>query len=159
MADHLTPTVMGIINNVRQTQDYSLLPYLADALQDADYADDEVLKKLRAGGGEADAVRLLCGVLGGEYAESLKWLDDLVEELGPGGYEDNQPMDFRLLMSAADEVQGTWGHAHTELDGTHWQDTLYDRLDEFWKHWEVVTGRKPEFDSDYGPSNPFSCSC
>lgn len=31
--------------------------------------------------------------------------------------------------------------------------------EEFWHHWTIVTGRTPEWETEVGPQNPFSCSC
>lgn len=42
-----TTTVIGILQGIRQTEDFHRMPILADALQDAGYDQEDVLKRLR----------------------------------------------------------------------------------------------------------------
>jgi hypothetical protein len=40
-----TETVVALCQAMRQSRDYSAMPILADALQDAEYGDEEVLEQ------------------------------------------------------------------------------------------------------------------
>ena len=158
MSDYLTPTVQGIIQHIRQGQDYSPLPILADALQDADYPDEDTLKKLREDAPDViEAQLVLCKLLGGEYQDSVAWMVRFAAELGDShGYEGerNQPMNYRVLMEAAHDhfTSGDyliqWGH-------DNWRDTFYGNQEKFWGHYEIITGRVIE-DKEV---SFISCSC
>ena len=42
-----TDTARGLLLRIRETEDFTAMPLVADALQDADYEDDHVLNHLR----------------------------------------------------------------------------------------------------------------
>lgn len=82
--------------------------------------------------------------------ESKVWLRNFAEEVG---------VAYRILMEAADNwleavIDGDrWGAYHTLPYDT--PDCVYRDRKEFWKHYEIVTGKKVE---DY-EATFFSCAC
>lgn len=152
-----TGAVLALVNDMRQSQDFGNLPILADALEDGGYADDGVLAKLRAGLDYVAACRLLCELLGGEYAESVKWMEDFARRMRSDDGDPRYDIDYDGVMEAArDYLSGGWGRSGR---GYHWQDTFEENRREFWRHYEVLTGRAvdPDIEDDYG--SVFSCSC
>jgi len=145
-----TPTVLSMCQQIREKRDHYALPILADALEDAGYADADILAKLREtphnAGRANEAARLACLIEGGERAEAVEWLDNLAAELD---------ITYNALMEAAD----AWvlhGDYTTQYGSEWWRDTLdCSRAPHFWQRYEIVTGRKPESETD----TFFSCSC
>lgn len=145
-----TPTVLSMCQQMRETRDYNALPILADALEDAGYDNADMLGKLRMvsrrNAKANEAARLACLIEGGEYAEAAEWLDDLAAEMD---------VTYNALMEAADD----WvlhGNYTTQYGSQWWRDTLdSSRAPSFWQRYEIVTGRKPESETD----TFFSCSC
>ena len=89
---------------MRETRDYSALPILADALQDADYADEKVLDQLRSVPNEIDAQRLVALIYSDKTAESVAWIEAFAPELGvPAINWDRSGPDltYLTLMEAA----------------------------------------------------------
>lgn len=136
-----TSDVLAIIAGMRQTQDYSALPILADAMQDAEYPDEGVLTQFRSGVDDITACRLLCLVMGGEYAESVKWMDEFVKEFEVG---------YGELAEAIKETP-SWPDTYDPEKSSRFAD----KQDDFWKHWQVVTGQE-KVNVWY---DPFECSC
>jgi hypothetical protein len=149
--------VLDMIADMRERQDFSNLPILADALEDAGYEDADVLAKCREGQPTILAYRIICRVLQGDYLEALTFIDGVVAEMhtGSGWYDDSETdMSYDKLMNAADNYLAT-GEYVTQHGGQSWQNSLYDNLKQFWDNYEVVTGRQVE-DKSYGF---FGCSC
>ncbi len=157
-----TSTVVGICKRIRETADYSALPILADALQDADCDDAEVLMQLRSDLTPPSALRLVCLIQGGKPAEAVEWMDGFVKEFSDGYYEDakgewvddedeeqrNQPgvkyvqeyaLSYDELMQAV-EVYLKNGDPYCLPFDT--PDVVYDRSIRvlFWRHYETITG-------------------
>ena len=148
-----TGTVTGLCNAMRQTQDFSALPILADALQDAGCDDDELLAELR---GPTPpyfrAARLVAFVLTDAAAESARWLEEVAEQF-PESY-DGQTIDYGTLVAAAKDRIET-GEYLTEHGSQGWQDVLFGREKEFWRHYQTITGAHvPDDEASF-----FSCSC
>lgn len=165
-----TDTVLGIIREMREKQDYTPLPILADAMQDADYPDEGILAAFRMGPLDLPSVqRQLCLILGGEYAQAVKRIEEIAEELGDNygydSYEDDkrnliptQPMNYEVLMNAADDWindKDGWGNYLTQQGHENWRDDFPRMAEEFWNNYEVVTGRAVEDKQ----ASFFSCSC
>ena len=94
--------------------------------------------------------------------ESRKWIADFAEQLAPSGsveeghtYDDHVPMTYARLLAAADR----WvmhNEYFTENGHDNWRDLNWndELIEEFWTHYEIVTGRKPTDRSAF-----FSCTC
>lgn len=151
-----TSTVLDLCRSMRETQGFSAMPILADALQDADCDDDELLERLRAGpiGYFADT-RLIAFVLLDDAAESVQWLEALAAELGDHhGYNNvTQPMNYTVLMDAARNHILT-GEILDQIGSDDWRDSMHGRYTEFWRHYQIITGVSPD-----KPESFISCSC
>jgi hypothetical protein len=172
-----TTTVVGICKRIRETGDYSALPILADALQDADCDDAKVLKQLRSALKPTRALRLVCLIEGGKPAEAVKWMDEFVKEFSDGFYQDaqgewvdvedeeqrNQPgvkyveefaLSYDDLMEAAETYlkEGEWCCLPFDTP-----EVAYDAsaAKQFWKHYETITGTKVGKRSEFF----FHCAC
>ena len=150
-----TSTVVDLCQAMRETRDYSALPILADALQDAGYPDEEVLEQLRSGPSEIDAQRLVALIYSAKTAESVAWIEAFASELGsPERY--GEPLGPEMTYSTLMEAANRWVKDEESTDmGTNdtFQD-LYGKFPEFWMHYEIVTGMKPKSASSF-----FACSC
>lgn len=77
-------------------------------------------------------------------SSSRKWLENIAPQFD---------VDYDELMRIAEAYQ-TCGDIVTEQGSDGWRDTFYSVDEEFWRHYEIVTGKKVK---DTG--SPFSCSC
>lgn len=160
-----TDTVVALCRSMRESQDYSACPVLADALQDADYPDEGRLVLMRSDGLDPiEAERLVAVVYSDETAAAVRWIARYAaEELGPASYPGRdeeeggglQDMTYVNLMRAA------LAFAETGYDGLgagcmRWSNaTCYPKYEKFWPAWSLVTGRPPP-DDDGGF---LACSC
>jgi hypothetical protein len=138
-----TPSVVGICAKIREDQDYSLLPVLADALEDSGYPDGEVLVQMRIsntyGYNERSLLpRLVSLVESDEGAKAIEWLDDCANKYARNWLE--------------------YEEYATQIGSEHWRDTFSSSLrEQFWKCYEIVYGvTLPEDKKQY---SFFSCSC
>lgn len=84
-----------------------------------------------------------------EKTESEKWIADFAETLG---------FSYKRLMEYADtwvytDSEGGWGGEYTYDNSETYKDH-YDKFPEFWRHYEIVTGKKPVHAESF-----FTCSC
>ena len=159
-----TSTVVGICQRIRETADYSALPILADALQDADCDDAKVLKQLRSDFKPTRALRLVCLIQGGKPAEAVEWMDGFVKEFRDGYYADakgewvddedeeqrNRP-GVKYVQEFALSYDDIMEAAEAYLKNGDWYCLPFDTPDVaydpamaklFWKHYETITGTK-----------------
>ena len=75
------------------------------------------------------------------------------------------PITLDIVIQAGHDFLDSGRH-FTQLGEEGLRDTLFDKekLEAFWRHWSVVTGRIPQWRTEgewwqIGPKNPFSCSC
>ena len=81
-------------------------------------------------------------------SESVKWLMDFAERAGLG-YE-------RMMGIVEDYVDNA--EVWVERDSERARDVYYECSEDFWKHYEAVTGvKEPKSERHWGA--PFSCSC
>lgn len=162
-----TDTVVAICKTIRQDQDFSACPILADALEDAGCDDPELLTNLRQPSGDyvTDSC-LVAAVLSPDANAAVLGITALAEELGDsdgyGGDENSvvQEMTFRVLMEAAlDSLDG--GYGITQYGSESWRDHMNKyRYEEFWKNFEILTGRKPKGEEDdWWDTHFIGCSC
>jgi hypothetical protein len=152
-----TTTVVELCQSMRETRDYSVTPILADALQDADYTDEEVLRQLRGTLARWQAERLVALIYSDQTADAVKWMDQFAEQLS-SSYSYSE--DGRSTMTYEDLMAAARGYVEkrdsvTQDGGMHWQDTLSGREEEFWQHYERVKGT--QVDDHQG--HFFRCSC
>jgi hypothetical protein len=161
-----TSAVVGMCESVRQSQDYSALPILADALEDAGCDDPAMLAALRGSPDLMTAQRLVAVAYSDESAAAVRAIEQIAYDLSPralveegDGYGDEQDFTYERLMRAADRwFEGTksprgWGEYTVE----HGSDNLQDQFSpaEFWPLYALVTGRPTAEMTD----RFFSCTC
>jgi hypothetical protein len=150
-----TATVVGLCEGMREAQDFSAAPILADALEDADYPDAEMLKKLRGALQPWEAERLVALVYSDESAAAVAWMDAFAGELGEGGYPGGLPaMTYARLIEAAREFAAT-GSDGLGGGSMNWSNEICDRESEFWASYRLVTGAPPPGDTGWF----LACTC
>ncbi len=149
-----TDTVIQLCLAMRQTQEYSALPILADALQDAGCDDEFMLERLR-GTAKSDPwgeVQVAL-VLDDGAAESLKWLKDFADSKREDSY--GNTVNFEEMMSVAKmRTEGKYEWIN-EQGSQSWEMYGDGEAKEFWKHYQIATGTVVDDDE----ANIFSCSC
>jgi ribosome-binding factor A len=138
-----TPTVLQLCESIRVTQDYSVAPILADALQDADCDDEEILKTLRDS--SERSVFLVACIYNEKNAEAIKWVED---------YASNFRMNGTRILQAADHYQKT-NQSHCLGDDT--PDVAWSEAETFWKHYQSITGKPVKEGSESDCF--FRCAC
>lgn len=139
-----TTTVVQLCSAMRETQDYSALPILADALQDAGCDDEKWLEKMRGRTDATESQRLVALSYSEETAEAVKW------------FEENCPafdLDYAGLIEVA-RGAAEEGDFVTEYDSESWRSHYYEVEDKFWECYELITAKKVD-----ERNNPFNCSC
>lgn len=155
-----TQTVVELCQAMRETRDYSALPILADALQDADYGNEEELAKMRSGPSEIDAQRMVALVYSAETAAAVQRIESIaaalsggvILELG-GQYLEGEELSYSTLIDIANRWLDS-EHSTDEYGLEDWRGGFSDAAD-FWMSFELITGRKP----DDPMASPFSCVC
>lgn len=76
------------------------------------------------------------------------------------GIAADMDVGYETLMEGANEwaasrAKGEWGEYITQYDSDSWRDQFPSHAENFWKAWEVITGKKHGDHSD----SFFSCSC
>lgn len=149
-----TATVVSLCQAMREQQDFSALPILADAVEDAGCDDPVLLARLRGPSlGYAEDAAVTACLWSAAGAESVKWLRDYGEH-GMG------PSFEPLFCGAAGRVSpGPAGYEYlVENDGEYLlflgRDAYGNIPDGFWDHMETASGlrltKRPRY---------FSCSC
>lgn len=160
-----TSTAVALCEAMRRSRNYSALPILADALEEAGYDNRPLLTAMRdpayapVGRGE----RLVAWVYSDESQAALKWLDNFAAALG---------LDTARLL---DHAQGwlDYGSELTEpAEVTQcWFDYFEARKMTFWKNYALVTGQAVGptkcgnffacYDDGgyYDEDDPYSCAC
>lgn len=176
-----TENVIGICHSMRESQDFSAAPILADALQDAGCDDEELLSFLRRpeGGSYADFAAAVACVLSDGAREAVAWVVKCAEELGPNyGYESYEvesgttspedalvdPMDYHELMRYAKDYVDTGGdEIKVQVGDESWRNVMVgERLRKFWECYQVITGKTYKLTDESGwrlEGHFFSCSC
>ena len=137
--------VIALCQAMRQERDFSALPILADALQDADYPDETMLEQLRSGPGAIDAERLVALIYSSKTAQSVAWVEGFAVELGSPvrwGEPRGPPMTYATLMEAAKNF--VQDDSRMDMGTNDNFQHLYEKFPEFWMHYETVTGTKPK---------------
>ncbi len=167
-----TSTVVGLCHGMRETGDYSALPILADALQDADCNDEVMLATMRS---EllpiATRERLVAIVMSSDTRHAVEVIERYAADLGaPRYYGDYSYSDgdevteiekdaisYESLMTGAREYvedieRGGYGeYIHMGVN----ENYKGMRMQEFWQAFQLVTGKTVRDDD----VSFFSCSC
>lgn len=153
-----TQTVVEICQSMREAQDWSAMPILADALQDADCDDEKLLAELRkGGGGYAQRAGLVACVMSEETADAVKWLSEFSEGRSCPEYE-------TLVAAATDnhhengDSEDSYIHSRNDGGYLHFggRDAHGDIPAEFWEQVQKATGKRIDTG---GRAASFSCSC
>lgn len=163
-----TSTVIELCQSMREAQEFSALPILADALQDADCDDEELLGNLRAGTlPYVESATTLALILRADARESVKRIEEIADALGgPGEYDSDgeinrqEGMSYHALIEAArayveSKKREEWGeYFHMGTNESYKDDAVFPAR-EFWRHFQVITGVTVEDDE----ASFFSCGC
>lgn len=158
-----TSTVVQLCQSMRETNDYSALPILADALQDAGCDDDVALTQLRLEHNSEEALRAVSIIYSDETESAVRTIERLAEEMGPrafceegDGYGEPVPTDYTRLMRVGDRWTsgGEWWNGTVEhgSEGLRDGDLSGEFFVAFWDAYRVITGK-------IGEGNPFGCTC
>lgn len=142
----LTSTVIDLCRDMRNEDDYSRLPLLADALMDAGCDGEALIAACRAEKNAVYAQRIVALVLGGELAEAVKWLESFGDKWNFAYIDmikEPQMPDSGLVAGGIDL------HGAGELDPGD--------QDRYWECVELLVGKKlrPDESRDFY----WSCSC
>ncbi len=158
-----TRTVIDLCQSMRESQDFSALPILADALQDAGCPEsDPLLARLRAGATYyVEEATLVAVVMSPDAREAAQRITELASDLGgPGNYDDSDGPDltYEDLMEGArcyissNESGGYGEYIHMGTNERYKDD--FPRK-EFWRDYQLLTGKTVADDE----VSFFSCSC
>jgi hypothetical protein len=144
-----TDTVTQLANSMRQADDYSALPILADALQDADYPSEENLLQFRDPAlPKWKAQVMVIDLLELHRARaSVKWLEEFAREISRDRYIDEDELvdhqdhvTYEKLMEIGDSfAAGGNDSGYLPYDTP---DCVWEKREEFWRHYETVTGKE-----------------
>lgn len=99
-----TPTVLGIVQQMRDTDDLTGAPVLADALEEADFADGEMLASLRKEPNENDYYEQR------QHRESVRRALDFIEDDGSVAFSEKWLRRYAVEHNPYD-VEGVFGDA------------------------------------------------
>ena len=156
-----TSTVVQLCQSMRETQDYSALPILADALEDAGCDDEKMLGELRGRLDEIESQRQTAIIYSDESAEAVKVIENFCDEIGGRGYEVDdgyaceESMGYADMMKAASRWANDGEYVHL---GTN-ESYKGMNFDAFWDSYELITGKPTQFDEWAGRHGFFSCGC
>jgi hypothetical protein len=141
-----TSTVVSLCESMRECQDYSALPILADALQDAGCDDDSTLSALRATLPHWKGERVAAIIYSNASAAAVAWVDAYADSLGPEGYPSNNwdsdgddpTMTYQRLMESAHEYAKT---GESPFNSMNYSNASCDpEYNEFWRNFTTITG-------------------
>lgn len=181
-----TENVVLLCRSMREAQDYSACPILADALEEGNCDDVRLLEALRGRLEHLTAGRLVAAVYSAESADAVKWLEQFVRDINyddNDGYDeekgayvnerpsDTNPHDYDYVVkqgySAVGGVRPDWigqydaygwgGGMHFGSDaGADHFRASDDNKFEFFRYWSLATGLP-------GPADPTAvyagCAC
>lgn len=150
-----TDEVRAVISAARNNRDASLYPIAADALEEADCDDEKLLTLFRNPPGEVEISIACCGLLAGEYWDAVVWMDSFADKLSKTEYQGEMiptlESVIQMGINELDHGQSVFG------DGYDWEILMQDNLDDYWRNFEIITGRPHDEDRHY--DNPILCSC
>lgn len=165
-----TTDVMLLCQGMRETQDYSALPILADALEEAGCDDNSFLEGLRSSQEPVVAQRLVCIIYSEETAKAVRWLEQWVRDTNYHSYsvdeDDNEipgtrresDTDPHTYETIVQEVTNAIDTGETLCFGTDDAvEVLYDehKRQEFLSKWALIVNRLPPETENFH----FRCAC
>lgn len=163
-----TSAVVGLCESIRESQDYSTTPILADALEESGCDDLKLLSDLRSLNDLITSQRLVAEVYSNDSSCAVEDIKTICEEIGPralveegDGYDEETEFTYERLMRAAERYLNGLNskHGYGEYTVEHGSETLQDEFQRyasrFWKLYALVTGLKTSEMND----SFFSCTC
>lgn len=156
--------MVSIAREMRRRGDFSALPFLADAMEDAEFNDIGVLHSAR---NDPNAGNWIVALVLEEQEHSRKWLQEYADEINRDVDEFYSEMyesagtrvTIESLLEAAKELhESGWSPLGFGFDlpyGERWMTD--EKLEEFRKHSEILLKTTLYRDGDW--FQPFSCAC
>lgn len=175
-----TDSVTALCQSMRETQDYSALPILADALQDAGCDDTTLLTAFRLSMfAKWQAEQLVALVYSEKTEAAVKWMEQFVRDINYSdndGYDedtgreinprpsDSSPHDYEYVVRQGRVGAGLekqeWGGHRTMCfgsdDGADYFRGSDGNLRTFYSKWSLATGLPMPDDLD---EIHFRCAC
>ncbi len=166
-----TDTVIQLCIAMRESQDFGAMPILADALQDVDCDDEDILYMLRQSElAYWRSTKLVAEVLSDETSKAVDVLMNFAKQV-------NYPYEF-MIQAGMQYVKN--GQEFRDPDGENWdaENLFYDCGDpeadynsmfredarkttqyrmQYWEAFFLVTGLNRS--EDFKNNNPFICPC
>ncbi len=165
-----TTTVVELCRSMREAGDYSALPILADALEDADFNDANLLNQFRTVAPNRTTAERIVAILYSD--ETAKAVADMQAFADLVGYTYEKVIEgVRVYAATGDQYEGEAGYnrddpdydaawaaqgAFGSDDPNSWEDDP-EKLNEFFTVYELVTGTRVE--ARHRGSCPFTCPC
>lgn len=166
-----TPDVLALCHGMRQQNDYSASPILADALQEAGgegaitilSPPRPLCEFFRT---ETDSIRLeaeVARLASDELAEHVKWVRAWVAAINDDRYTDDETgepygraVTYEMVMAAA--KASVAGDTSNDSVFLNWDtpDVAYEKREEFWARYAAIVGRPEVAGRDAGL---FHCFC
>lgn len=140
----LSADVVGLCRSMRETQDYSALPMLHDALMEAGFHEERCLLQMRSAEG-INACRLVALIFSKDTADAVLWIEAFASQLD---------LSYRELMEHVRNYIET-GDVFTEYGSSNMSDIFWGSSEDFWRNYELVIGSEVK-EKD---ASIFSCSC
>ncbi len=168
-----TATVLELCASMREAQNYSALPILADALQEAGCPEKaELLATLRGTvPPKVESQRLVALVYTEETAAAVEWMVQFVRSINysdSDGYDeekdeyinprpsDTEPHTFADVIGQGYEgKEGGKMYFGSDAGAAYFRDSE-ENVREFYRNWALVTGERPPDDLN---AIGFSCAC
>jgi hypothetical protein len=149
--------VTALCEAMRREQDWSNLPILADALEDAGYCDAKVLGQLRGPKPEnSESQRLVALLCSDETAMAVRWLERFVVWIN---YPDEPRMDYEyVIQQGYSGIKEDGGMFFSSDDGADFFREGAANVQEFYHNWSLATG-EPLPGEERQREMYFRCAC
>lgn len=148
--------VTALCEAMRKDQDWSNLPILADALEDAGCRDQDMLDKLRRGGLEEwEEQRLVALIRSEESAAAVRWLEQLVKWIN---YSGEEPHNYEYVIGQGYNGVKEGGMFFSSDDGADYFRESEANVQEFYRNWSLATGEQLPGEEKQREIT-FSCAC
>lgn len=139
-------TVSRLAQTIFDDKRFDLAPILADALEEAGHPDADLPPRLREPPSNVTVVRLIAPIIGGELAQSVAWIEGHAKELGPDSdrHYGHIEMSYEDLMRFAAKHLADGTELQSESDGLGFKWANEFDEENFWTHYQVVTGESVE---------------
>jgi hypothetical protein len=151
----MTDTVRMLCERMREEQDFTALPILADAVEES--GDAELAGALRQEYDWVGATRIVAKAMGGEFWEAVLWIDVFAEAVSREGDEYSSPTEVtyvNLMTTLKNSYEG--GRDMIRYYGINTPDECYENSDEMWRAFLLITGLPKTARAAW---SVFTCSC